>query len=80
MKVGVKNWTGKYVEMELERALTPDPYTGYGSGELENMQSKLNAVCETVGKLLAYMVEQKTLSLTEAASIAGVAHDITSVT
>lgn len=76
MRVQLKSWDGVR-EMALESALTPNSVRAYESGALERTQSRCDELERVVGRLLALLVTERTLTLEQAAEIAGIPGDIT---
>lgn len=75
MRVRVKSY-GRERDYELEAYLTPAGYHDYGSGELEDMKSDARATAEVMGRLLAKLVDNRTITLEEAVEIAGKYDDV----
>lgn len=73
MQVIVKTWRGSRT-MELETALTPEGMDR--DGATERAQATADAACEAMGRLLATLVEKKTLALQEAQAISGVSGEL----
>lgn len=76
MRVQLKSW-GDVREMALESALTPNRIRAYESGALERTQSQCDELERVIGRLLALLVTERTLTLEQAAEIAGVHEDLT---
>lgn len=62
-------WLNEATEVELSQALKPDAY--YDGGMLEQAATQGSHNAETIGRLLAHLVESKAMTVEEAFQIAG---------
>lgn len=76
MKVSVETWSGARV-MPLVAALTPE--SSYEGGTAERAHDDAKTALDVLGRLLTALVEKRTLTIDEAAEIAGQHGAITEV-
>lgn len=71
MKVEYKHsFNGQMVQEELESFLQPT-YTGSEQGSIEQLESELKCANQTIGRLLAALVEKNVLPFEAACEISG---------
>ena len=67
MRIRVDSY-GRRRDMELSSYLQPDERSE--SGQIENLSAKVDELSETIGRLLELMVEEGSISLTQAMIVA----------